>query len=151
MSRLPGQTKIQADQLQQHSERSHTALESSLTAVTLFDKVSYCPFLADIFHPFMLSPFYFLALPGAQMTNTKAASSLLIPLLLLRRCDVKHLKKRGRGGGICCRSKIYLLCLHDGPAGFISVSGEGRTLCMHFTQPYFSIHCLYFVVMYNVG
>lgn len=32
------------------------------------------------------------------MTNTKAASSLLIPLLLLRRCDVKHLKKK-RGGG----------------------------------------------------
>lgn len=29
------------------------------------------------------------------MTNTKAASSLLIPLLLLRRCDVKHLKKKG--------------------------------------------------------
>lgn len=39
------------------------------------------------------------------MTNTKAASSLLIPLLLLRRCDVKHLKKKGGGGGFAAEVK----------------------------------------------
>ena len=52
-------------------------------AITLFDKVSDGSLLADIFHPFIKSSFYFLALPEAQMTNTKSASSLPIPLLLL--------------------------------------------------------------------
>lgn len=54
-------------------------------------KVSHPPFCTDIFHCVMQSSFYFLALLGAQ----NAASSLTIPLPLLRLCDREHLKSDG--------------------------------------------------------
>lgn len=85
-----------------------------------FDKVSHCPFLADIFHPFICSSFYFLALPEAQMTNTKAGSSLAIPPAAFETLWWKTPKK----GHIYCSSHKYLSVSTLLLASFISVLGE---------------------------
>ncbi len=56
------------------------------------------------------------------MTNTKAANSLPIPLLLLRLCDGKHLKR-----DIFTAEVTNILFAYTAlPASFISVLGDGH-------------------------
>lgn len=56
------------------------------------------------------------------MTNTKAASSLPIPVLLLRLCDGKHLKK-----DVFTAELTNIFCAYTvHPASFISILGEGH-------------------------
>lgn len=76
------------------------------------------------------------------MTNTKAASSLLIPLLLLRRCDVKHLKEKG--GVFAAEVKNILF------AYMMVQEKEEHFVCTPLSH-YFRSTVYIFVVMYNVG